>query len=281
MEKADGVYLYGPITGYSLLQVTQDRKDDAIFFMARNVKTFSPMRGQEEELKGEMNIKGDYGLENPLLHPTTITTTDLNDIRHCPAMFGRFLGSPFVSTGSVIEVGFGYALQKFISAAIEVDNIHCTPKFLSCLTYRSDSVNEARGFCLEHCSPGWSKADGVYLRGEKTLELHPQFERDGIKVYQPADVQAIKTSGALVDFARIRESRVAIIDLRGHETADVDSLLDIGYAAALNKIILIVVEQGSKARYDQHPMIKGCASAPLLDDLGVAKRIAAKHLMPG
>lgn len=124
------VYLAGPIAGHRYNETVDWRSQVAAALRDRGVDSLSPMRAKEK-LKEDGIISSDFRHyagkgRGPFYTSKGIMTRDFNDVKRSAMGFVYLLGTEKLTTGTVMELGWYYALQKPVVVVIEEDgsNIH-------------------------------------------------------------------------------------------------------------------------------------------------------------
>jgi len=120
------VYLAGPIANTEA-GVSLDWRGAAwMALTARNIECLSPMRAKEtlarQKIGDDFHAYEDRGI---FFTSRAIMTRDFNDVKRCDAILVNLLGAEVASLGTVMELGWAYALQKPVVVAIEpIGNLH-------------------------------------------------------------------------------------------------------------------------------------------------------------
>ena len=120
------VYLAGPIANTDAGVSLEWRDVAHTALTARNIECLSPMRAKEALARGKI---GDdfhaYEDRGIFFTSRAIMTRDFNDVKRCDAILVNLLGAEKASLGTVMELGWAYALQKPVVVAIEpIGNPH-------------------------------------------------------------------------------------------------------------------------------------------------------------
>lgn len=123
------IYLAGPIAGKTWGEATNWRLRVSIDLRVAGCIPLSPMRAKEG-LKGDLQISKDhraYANYGPFYTSQGIITRDFTDVKRCDALLVNLLGCQKLTTGTVMELGWAYAMQKPVVAVIEpTGNVHDT-----------------------------------------------------------------------------------------------------------------------------------------------------------
>jgi hypothetical protein len=113
------VYLSGPITGCTYEQATGWR-EEATRRLWPDIRTFSPMRGLEDKV-GHSYL--DFYQDHPTQNQQSATARDRFDVRQSDLILVNLLGAlDRVSIGTIMEVAWADAFDKFIIVAMEGDD---------------------------------------------------------------------------------------------------------------------------------------------------------------
>lgn len=117
------VFLAGPITGLTYKGASDWREYVAQRLPEPHVG-FSALRGKPHLQALAGTIEETYS-ESPLTTSQAIMTRDFNDVARCALMFVNVLGAAQVSRGTLIEIGWAYALRRPILLVMEPKgNLH-------------------------------------------------------------------------------------------------------------------------------------------------------------
>ena len=116
------VYLAGPIAGCQIqealdwrLEATEDLKE------IYGIDALSPMR-EKHALSTGASISRDFrAYEDRGIFYTSkgIMTRDFNDVKRCDALLVNLYGTKALTTGTVMELGWAYCMQKPVIVWIE------------------------------------------------------------------------------------------------------------------------------------------------------------------
>ena len=110
------VFLAGPITGLSY-NAASDWREQVRKQLPEGIVGLSALRGKPH-LKDKSRIRTTYE-EYPLTTAKGIMIRDFNDVARCDIVFVNFLGAKEISKGTLLEIGWAYAMRKPIILAIE------------------------------------------------------------------------------------------------------------------------------------------------------------------
>lgn len=141
------VYLAGAIAGLQFDDATDWRHQATGFLREREIETLNPMRGKDAlASRGRISTDfHDYANCGAFFTARGIMTRDFNDVRRCDALLVNLLGLKKPSLGTVMELGWAYALQKPAIVAIEREgNPHDNhPMIHEAMRFRVESLEEA------------------------------------------------------------------------------------------------------------------------------------------
>jgi nucleoside 2-deoxyribosyltransferase len=152
------VYLAGGIAGLSFDDCTDWRRLAAGLLRERGIETLDPMRGKNalaSRNKGKIGTSfHDYENLGAFFTSRGIMTRDFNDVKSCDALLVNLLTDTLSrdinniakpSLGTVMELGWAYALQKPAIVAIERSgNPHDNhPMIHEAMRFRVESLEEA------------------------------------------------------------------------------------------------------------------------------------------
>jgi len=140
------VYLAGPIANTQAGASLEWRGIAHLALAARNIESLSPMRAKEK--LAARNIGDDFhAYENQgiFFSSRAIMTRDFNDVKRCDAILVNLLGAKSPSLGTVMELGWAYALQKPVVVAIEpIGNPHDRhPMIEETIRFRAPTLDDA------------------------------------------------------------------------------------------------------------------------------------------
>lgn len=110
------VFLGGPISGRSYRDAS-DWREYVTKRLPEPLVGFSAMRGKPH-LKDVERIEATCD-QHPLTTGRGLTTRDFNDVRRCNLLFVNVLDATEVSRGTLIEIGWAYALRRPILLVME------------------------------------------------------------------------------------------------------------------------------------------------------------------
>jgi len=143
------VYLAGAIAGLAYDDATDWRKTATGFLRERGVECLDPMRAKHAlaSRNGGMISKSfrDYQDNGAFFTSRGIMTRDFHDVKRCDVLLVNLLGLQKPSLGTVMELGWAYALQKPAVVAIEREgNPHDNhPMIHEAMRFRVESIEEA------------------------------------------------------------------------------------------------------------------------------------------
>ncbi|MBU2503644.1 MAG: nucleoside 2-deoxyribosyltransferase [Nanoarchaeota archaeon] len=135
------VYLAGPIDGCTYGECTSWR-DYAIRELSQDgITGLSPMRAKDFLKEHPKLVDGIS--EHVLISDAGITTRDMWDVRRSDAILFNLLGAEKVSTGTMIEYGWGSAFNKPLITAMESEgNVHEHNMIRRLSGYRVETLEE-------------------------------------------------------------------------------------------------------------------------------------------
>lgn len=142
------VYLAGPIAGLAYDDATNWRFQARYALGERGIETLDPMRAKQALASRGGVISTsfrDYEKQGAFFTSRGIMTRDFNDVRRSDAGIVNLLGTTKVSAGTVMELGWYFALQKPVVVAIEASgNPHDNhPMISEAMRFRVTSLEEA------------------------------------------------------------------------------------------------------------------------------------------
>jgi nucleoside 2-deoxyribosyltransferase len=143
------VYLAGAIAGLEFDDVTDWRVQAKYELEKRGIEALNPMRGKEalgEQNAGRISLDfHDYEKNGPFFHSRGIMTRDFNDVRRCDVLLVNLLGLKKPSLGTIMEIGWAYAMQKPTVVAMEErGNPHDGhPMIYEAIPFRFATMDEA------------------------------------------------------------------------------------------------------------------------------------------
>jgi nucleoside 2-deoxyribosyltransferase len=143
------VYLAGAIAGMQYGTATDWRWAARSELRVRDIETLNPMRAKSA-LGGQNDGRishnfNDYARNGAFFTSKGIMTRDFNDVKRCDALLVNLLGLEKPSLGTVMELGWAYALQKPAIVAIEASgNPHDNhPMIHEAMPFRVTTLDEA------------------------------------------------------------------------------------------------------------------------------------------
>lgn len=143
------VYLAGAIAGLEFGEATDWRFIAKHRLGERGVETLNPMRAKEmlgSRNGGRISTNyHDYERLGAFFTSRGIMTRDFNDVRRCDALLVNLIGLEKPSLGTIMELGWAYALQKPAIVAIEaLGNPHDNhPMIHEAMPFRVTTLDEA------------------------------------------------------------------------------------------------------------------------------------------
>lgn len=140
------VYLAGAIAGLQYDSATDWRVQAAHALKERGVEALDPMRAKNAlSSRGAISTNfHDYEKNGAFFTSRGIMTRDFNDVMTCDALLVNLLGLTKPSLGTVMELGWAYALQKPAVVVIEATgNIHDNhPMLAEAMRFRVTTMEE-------------------------------------------------------------------------------------------------------------------------------------------
>jgi nucleoside 2-deoxyribosyltransferase len=141
------VYLAGGIAGLPGSETVNWRRHATSLLGNYGVEALSPMRAKDA-LANQSRIGTDfneYKDRGAFFTSRGIMTRDFNDVKRCDAMLVNLLGLTKPSLGTIMELGWAYALQKPAVVAIEASgNPHDGhPMIHETMGFRVTTLDEA------------------------------------------------------------------------------------------------------------------------------------------
>ena len=141
-------YLAGGIAGLPGRAARDWRYEAYLRLSERYIETLDPMRAKGALPTGEQPITRDfqsYAKNGPFYTSRGIMARDFNDVKRCAALLVNLLGLTKPSLGTVMELGWAYALQKPAVVAIEAEgNPHDGhPMIHEAMPFRVTTLDEA------------------------------------------------------------------------------------------------------------------------------------------
>jgi nucleoside 2-deoxyribosyltransferase len=138
------IYLAGPIAGLKESDANKWRNivKDAL---CPDIDCFSPLRGKDF-VPNENGVYGEYyeTQDQPFNNDRSIMRRDFDDVKKADLIFCYLKGSEKVSKGTIMELGWAYAMQKLVVAVIEPKgNIHEHGMVRETFSYRFDNLDDA------------------------------------------------------------------------------------------------------------------------------------------
>jgi nucleoside 2-deoxyribosyltransferase len=141
------VYLAGAIAGLQFDDATDWRVQAKHLLDLRGVEALDPMRAKNAlSSKGRLSSNfNDYAHNGAFFTSRGIMTRDYNDVKTCDALLVNLLGLVKPSLGTVMELGWAYALQKPAIVVIEREgNPHDNhPMIHEAMRFRVETMEEA------------------------------------------------------------------------------------------------------------------------------------------
>lgn len=143
------VYLAGAIAGTEFGAATDWRHMAKYALEERGIETLNPMRAKDAlgaQNGGRISSNfHDYEKNGAFFRSRGIMTRDFNDVKRCDALLVNLLGLVKVSAGTVMELGWAYALQKPAVVVIEESgNPHDNhPMIFEAMPFRVTTMDEA------------------------------------------------------------------------------------------------------------------------------------------
>lgn len=143
------VYLAGAIAGMTYDGAVDWRFQAWEQLKERGIETLNPMRAKSalgDQNGGRISTDfRDYQRNGAFFTSRGIMTRDFNDVRRCDALLVNLLGLEKPSLGTVMELGWAYALQKPAVVAIEgIGNPHDNhPMIYEAIPFRVQTLEEA------------------------------------------------------------------------------------------------------------------------------------------
>ena len=140
-------YLAGAIAGLQFDAATDWRHQAAEALAIRGIECLNPMRAKNAlSTRGRISTNcNDYANEGPFFVSRGIMTRDFNDVQSCDALLVNLLGLTKPSMGTVMELGWGFALKKPTIVLMEKSgNPHDNhPMILETIGFRVETMDEA------------------------------------------------------------------------------------------------------------------------------------------
>ena len=141
------VYLAGGIAGLPGREAVEWRSYASRRLGELNVEALNPMRAKQV-LATQARIStnfNDYASRGAFFTSRGIMARDFNDVKRCDALLVNLLGLVKPSLGTIMELGWAYALQKPAVVAIEAQgNIHDGhPMIFEAMSLRVTTLDEA------------------------------------------------------------------------------------------------------------------------------------------
>ena len=143
------VYLAGAIAGLQYGDATDWRHQATYALNERGIESLNPMRAKQAlGRKNDGRISTtfhDYEKDGAFFTSRGIMTRDFNDVKRSDAALVNLLGTNKVSAGTVMELGWYFALQKPVVVAIERQgNPHDNhPMIHEAMRFRVETLDEA------------------------------------------------------------------------------------------------------------------------------------------
>ena len=139
--KSHTIYLCGPITGLSLDQSTNWRRD-AILALSPHVNVIDPTRDFPDPIRRSVGSAHRALSTKRLVHGKRTLVRDRFDIQRSDIVLACFLNAKHVSIGSVGEIFWADILRKPVIIIREEDNPH-----------NHDMLNEIAGWIFDDFAP--------------------------------------------------------------------------------------------------------------------------------
>lgn len=142
-------YLAGPIAGLQYDEATDWRHQARYLLGEREIETLDPMRAKKALSKkrgGQIAVDfHEYENEGVFFTSRAIMARDFNDVKRSDAGLVNLLGTTKFSAGTVMELGWYFALQKPVVVAIEKSgNPHGNhPMLCEAMPFRVETIEEA------------------------------------------------------------------------------------------------------------------------------------------
>lgn len=141
------VYLAGAIAGISGLDAADWRQEAKMALSRYDIETLSPLRGKDA-LCGPARISTDfrdYDNKGPFFTSRGIMARDFNDVKRCDVLLVNLIGCAKPSMGTVMELGWAYAMQKPAVVVMEATgNVHdLHPMLHEAIPFRVETLDEA------------------------------------------------------------------------------------------------------------------------------------------
>lgn len=140
-------YLAGAIAGLQFDDATNWRHQAKHALDLRGIESLDPMRAKNAlSTRGRISTNcSDYAEYGPFFVSRGIMTRDFNDVKSCDALLVNLLGLTKASIGTVMELGWGFALQKPTVVVMEREgNPHDNhPMVLETIGFRVETLDEA------------------------------------------------------------------------------------------------------------------------------------------
>lgn len=141
------VYLAGGIAGLAGKETIEWRKHATVKLYDLGVEALSPMRAKDA-LAAQAQIGtnfNEYANKGAFFTSRGIMTRDFNDVKRCDALLVNLLGLTKPSLGTIMELGWAYAMQKPCVVAIEAEgNPHDNhPMIHEAMPFRVTTLDEA------------------------------------------------------------------------------------------------------------------------------------------
>ena len=136
------VYLAGPISGLTYDGAESWRHYVKSSCQHPDIKWYSPLRYQEH-LRQNGTLLATHCDNNPMTSRNGIMTRDAWDVQTCDAMLCNLLEFPYISKGTLIEIGMAYALRKPTILVMEDEgNIHEHVMLDNAWTFRCNNLDD-------------------------------------------------------------------------------------------------------------------------------------------
>lgn len=139
-------YLAGAIAGLQFDDATDWRHQAKHALDIRGIEALDPMRAKQALANGRISSNcHDYEDRGPFFVSRGIMTRDFNDVKTCDGLLVNLLGLTKPSIGTVMELGWAFALRKPAIVVMErTGNPHDNhPMVLETIGFRVETLDEA------------------------------------------------------------------------------------------------------------------------------------------
>ena len=140
------VYLAGPIAGLTYDDALDWRAQAATDLARYGIEALSPMRAKDALVDRTISTNyRDYAKSGPFYTSRGIITRDYNDVKRSDVLLVNLLGLRKQTTGTVMELGWAFAMQKPTVVVIEPSgNVHDShPMLVETFDFRVATMEEA------------------------------------------------------------------------------------------------------------------------------------------